>query len=384
MNEDYQYGERTTENMSDREFRFGAGKISGYISAFLGVLSLLGVLCFRFPEYLTTPELRDVYNVEVLRWVLKISMWIALAFAGLTFVRNKRKRLGFIGLTSVLLGFALGGYSIPARAVQDSAAFAGVDWMVLDLLKSVILFMVLEKIWPKYPEQAILRPQWRTDLIYFGVNHLLVGLLLLVGNGFAPMFFGWAISEGFQNTVQSWPIWVQVILLIFCADFMQYWSHRIFHEVPFLWKFHAVHHSAEHMDWLAGSRNHLFQVLVDRSLIMIPLYLLGTTKGALDIYVLIAAFQAVFVHTNCGIPFGPFAYVFVTPRFHHWHHSKDDPAIDTNYAVHLPLFDMIFRSFHLPKTHWPKEYGTVSPLPRYFGGQFLYPFRNGEKNESSE
>jgi sterol desaturase/sphingolipid hydroxylase (fatty acid hydroxylase superfamily) len=64
----------------------------------------------------------------------------------------------------------------------------------------------------------------------------------------------------------------------------------------------------------------------------------------------------------------------VTPQFHHWHHSKDKPAIDTNYAVHMPVWDLLFRSFHLPKDHWPKEYGTVHPLPATLVGQLAYPF----------
>ncbi len=115
---------------------------------------------------------------------------------------------------------------------------------------------------------------------------------------------------------------------------------------------------------------------------MVPLYLLGPSLDALNFYVAIAAFQAVFVHANFGMRFGPLRYLLVTPQFHHWHHSKDDPAIDTNYAVHTPLYDLLFRSFHLPKDHWPKEYGTVSPLPKTYFGQMAYPFRR-EKKEAA-
>ena len=74
--------------------------------------------------------------------------------------------------------------------------------------------------------------------------------------------------------------------------------------------------------------------------------------------------------------------MIVTPQFHHWHHSKDDPAIDTNYAVHTPIYDLLFGSFHLPKNFWPKEYGTVSALPKTFFGQLLYPFRSPDKTET--
>ncbi|MGQ0505558.1 MAG: sterol desaturase family protein, partial [Myxococcaceae bacterium] len=212
-------------------------------------------------------------------------------------------------------------------------------------------------------------------LTYFAINHLSVGALLLVGNHFAPAVFGWAVNARLQSEVQSLPIAVQVVGLIFCADLVQYWIHRAYHEVPALWKLHAVHHCAEHMDWLAGSRNHTVQILIDRSLAMVPLYLLGPDKLALDIYVVFAALQTVFAHANVGLRFGPLSYLLVTPQFHHWHHSSDKPAIDTNYAVHLPLFDLLFGTFHLPRLHWPISYGTVTRLPRTLWGQLAYPFR---------
>ena len=126
---------------------------------------------------------------------------------------------------------------------------------------------------------------------------------------------------------------------------------------------------------MAGSRNHVIQMFVDRCLAMVPLYLLGTSKEALDIYVSFAAFQAVYVHSNVNIPVGPLKYIFCTPQYHHWHHSSERPAIDTNYAVHLPLFDRLFGTYHMPAEHWPAEYGTVNRLPRTFLGQLFYPFR---------
>jgi lathosterol oxidase len=238
-----------------------------------------------------------------------------------------------------------------------------------------MIFTFLEKIVPKYKEQAVLRPEWQLDLVYFCFNHLMIAFLLLIANYFVVTVFGWAASDSLQDSLQSMPVIIQVILLIICADFVLYWSHRLFHEVPRLWKIHAVHHSVEYMDWLAGSRNHIIQTIVDRSIAMIPLYVLGPDKAALDIYVTFAALQAVIVHANVSIPFGPLKYLIVTPQYHHWHHSTDKPAIDTNYAVHLPLFDKLFATYHMPIEHWPAEYGTTKRLPRTFLKQLLYPFQ---------
>jgi sterol desaturase/sphingolipid hydroxylase (fatty acid hydroxylase superfamily) len=374
--EQHVYEERDIQDMAEKSFRPGDGRISGYISCFLGIMSFLAVLCFQFPSYLTTQDLRNVYDPDTLQLLLKIAMWTALAFGFLTFALGKRKRMGAVGVLFVALAYACGGYTVEKGAVDPKNVSLGLDWMLLDFLGSALLFIFIEKLIPKYKEQAVLRPEWRVDLLYFGINHLLLGILLLIGNNFAPAFFGWAVNASVQSFMQTSPLWVQVIILIFAADLVLYWSHRLFHEVPWLWHFHAVHHSVEHMDWLAGSRNHIVQTIVDRSLAMIPLYLLGPDKNALDLYVTFAALQAVFVHANVGIPTGPLKYIFATPQFHHWHHSSDEPAIDTNYAVHLPLYDMIFGTYHMPYEHWPKDYGTTKRLPRGFFAQLIYPFKN--------
>ncbi len=373
--ESYEYGEREVAPMPERSLRVGEGRISGMISLTLGALAFLGALAWRYPEYLTTAELREVYDVDVLRVMMRVAMWTSIGFGLFNFVRSRGERwMGAVGVGCTLLAYGVGG-ALPERTVEQVGPGIGVDWMVLDLLKSTIIFIFLEKLFPKYREQPILRPEWQLDLGYFAMNHLLIGVLIMVANGFAPQVFGWAVNEHVQRFVSGLWLPAQVLLLMLCADLVQYWLHRAYHEIPWLWGLHAVHHSAEHLDWLAGSRTHLLQTLLDRALVVVPLYLLGPREEALNIYVIIVAFQAVLIHSNIGLRFGVLGYLFVTPQFHHWHHSKDKPAIDTNYAAHLPVLDLVFGTFHMPKEHWPREYGTLKRLPRTFWGQLLYPFR---------
>ena len=371
----HEYKPRQIPEMSNRFLRVGQGRISGYVSAFLGVMSFLTVLCFLYPSYLTTTELRSVYDPDQIRMLLRIGICVSLGFGLATFAIDQRKRMGAVGILFTLGALALGGWNVHGGPVDAREVSIGLDWLLLDFVLSVVIFTFIEKVIPKYPEQAILRPEWRLDLVYFGVNHLAISVLLLVGNSFAPMVFGWATNARLQAFTTSLPVAVQFVLLVFAADFAQYWIHRAFHEVPWMWKFHAVHHSSENMDWLAGSRTHFVETLVDRSLIMVPLYLLGPDKAALDAYVVFAALLAVLIHANVAIPFGPLKYVITTPQYHHWHHSSDRPAIDTNYAAHVPLYDKLFGTFHMPKEHWPAEYGTTKRLPRTLWAQTVYPFR---------
>lgn len=374
MKDDYQYRERDVTLDTDNEFRLGEGKISGYCSLALGALSLLAVLAYLYPSYLTTIELRQAYDAQKLQLVLKYGMYFSLCFGLLTFFLNGYRRLGAIGILLTLIAFALGGYSIPVGPVEPRRLSLGVDWLILAFLGSTLVFMTLEKLFPKYRNQVILRPEWGLDLFYFCFNHLAISAILIYANYHAS-HFDWAISPVLQSAVQSVPVLLQVLLIILCADFVLYWEHRLFHEVQTLWPIHAVHHSVEHLDWLAGSRGHFIQVFSERAMVMVPLYLLGADQAALDIYVAFAALQAILIHCNLGFSFGPLKYVLVTPQFHHWHHSSEKPAIDTNYSAHTLLFDRLFGTCHMPTEHWPAEYGTTVRLPRTYIGQTLYPLR---------
>lgn len=372
MKHDYSYRERQQELDAARQFRLGDGKISGYCSVALGTLSLLAVLAYLYPAYLTTIELRQAYDAAILQQFLKYGMYFSLFFGILSFVLNGYKRLGAAGIVLTLIAFALGGYTLPVGPVEPRRLSLGVDWLILAFLGSTIIFMTLEKLFPKYRNQVVLRPEWGLDLLYFCFNHLAISAILIYGNYHAS-HFDWALSESVQQAIRSVPLLLQVMVIILCADFVLYWEHRLYHEVQLLWPIHAVHHSIEHLDWLAGSRGHFIQVFSERAMVMVPLYLLGADQAALDIYVAFAALQAILIHCNLGISFGPLKYILVTPQFHHWHHSSEKPAIDTNYSAHTVLFDRLFGTYHMPVKHWPADYGTTVRLPRSYIGQLLYP-----------
>jgi sterol desaturase/sphingolipid hydroxylase (fatty acid hydroxylase superfamily) len=381
---DYTYKPREVVKDPTKEFRLGEGRISAYLSVSLGVMSVMAVLAYLYPSYLTTTELRQAYDGVQLQSVLKYGMYASLLFGFLTFVLNRSfyKRCGLVGIGLTLVAFALGGYQIPVGDVEPRELSLGVDWLILAFLGSAIIFMTLEKLFPKYKDQIILRPEWQVDLFYFCFNHLAISAILIFANYHAS-HFDWAISPTVQEAVRSMPIWLQVVLIILCADFVLYWEHRMYHEVHTLWPIHAVHHSVEDMDWLAGSRGHFVQVFSERAMVMIPLYLLGADEAALNIYVAFAALQAVLIHCNLSIPFGPIKYVLVTPQFHHWHHSSEKPAIDTNYGAHTVLFDRLFGTYHMPKEHWPAEFGTTVRLPRSVWGQLWYPLSANHKRWKS-
>jgi len=369
----------------DGELKPGLGKISGVIALSLGFLCLLAVLAFHFPQYLTTPDLRHKYSVDVLRQVLLAGLLVAGGMSLGNVILGRQRNLNIMAFVLVIAAVALGGSRVPVGEFPDHTPYIGLDWFILDLLGSTLVFVVIEKLFPLYRGQAIFRKEWQTDLKHFAVNHFIVGLALLTVNFLLHHMFGWLVSSDFQQAVQHIPFLPQLLLCVLVADLAQYWTHRAYHEVPFLWRFHAVHHSVKTMDWLAGSRQHMLELIFTRVCVLAPLYILGFSETVMNGYILIVGFQAVFNHANVHLPWGPLKYLVVTPDFHHWHHASDDEAIDRNYAAHYAFLDYLFGTAVKSKNQFPERYGVVGDyMPDGFVKQQLFPFRATGKGAGAD
>ena len=356
--------------------KFGQGLIATILALTLAVLCLLAVLAFHFPEYLPTPELRHKYSVDVLRQLLFGGLLVAGGLSLACLVLGVRRNLNLLSFALVIVAVALGGSRVPVGNFPDNTPYIGLDWFILDLLGSTLIFIVLEKLFPLYKSQLVFRKEWQTDLKHFAVNHFLVGLILLTVNFLIHHAFGWMVNHDFQLAVQG--IWFipQLLLCILVADLSQYWTHRAYHEIPFLWKFHAVHHSAKTMDWLAGSRQHVFEIIATRVLVLAPLFVLGFSEAVINTYIIIVGFQAVLNHANVHVPWGPLRYLIVTPDFHHWHHSSDTEAIDRNYAAHYSFLDYLFGTAVKSGKRLPEKYGVVGDyMPDGWVAQQTFPFK---------
>jgi sterol desaturase/sphingolipid hydroxylase (fatty acid hydroxylase superfamily) len=365
---------RLTE--SHGEIRPGKGLVTGVIALTLAILCFLGVLAFHFPQYLTTPELRKSYDVEWMRRLMYAAMVISGGLALFNIVFGRVRWLSAAAFLLVALTAVLGGHKVDVDPnFPDNTPYIGLDWFILDLLGSSLIFIFIEKLFALRRDQPVFRPEWQTDFHHFIVNHMVVGFVLLATNLLVHRLFGWAANDGIRGWVQGLNFWVALFLIILVADLVQYWTHRAYHEVPLLWRLHAVHHSVKSMDWMAGSRQHILELLITRTLVLAPIYVLGFSKEVIDAYIVVVGFQAVFNHANVSVRLGPLRYVIVTPNFHHWHHSQDDEAIDKNYAAHFAFLDYAFGTAVKSDRDWPAQYGVVGDyVPNGFWKQFKFPF----------
>jgi sterol desaturase/sphingolipid hydroxylase (fatty acid hydroxylase superfamily) len=365
---------RLTE--SHGEIRPGSGLVTGVIALTLGVLCFLGVLAFHFPQYLTTPELRKSYDVEWMRRLMYAALVITGGLSLFNIVFGRARWLSSAAFLLVVLTAVLGGHKVDVDPnFPDNTPYIGLDWFILDLLGSSLIFIFIEKLFALRKDQPVFRAEWQTDFHHFIVNHMVVGFVLLATNLLVHQLFGWAANDGIRGWVQGLNFWVALFLIVLVADLVQYWTHRAYHEVPLLWRLHAVHHSVKSMDWMAGSRQHILELLITRTLVLAPIYVLGFSKEVIDAYIVVVGFQAVFNHANVSVRLGPLRYLIVTPNFHHWHHSQDDEAIDKNYAAHFAFLDHLFGTAVQSDREWPAQYGVVGDyVPNGFWKQFKFPF----------
>lgn len=236
--------------------------------------------------------------------------------------------------------------------------------LVVWLFLLTAIFVPLERLFGLVRQQT-LRPHLLADLGYFFMTGLIPTFILALPLGAIAALSRQLLPDAYLFWVISLPISAQIAIAFVVGEFGFYWGHRIMHEVPWLWRFHAIHHEPVRMDWLINSRAHAIDIIFTR---MIGLTLVtiagfgspGSGSGSMVpvIVLIIGTFWGFFIHSNLKLRLGWFEHILSTPRFHHWHHSRID-HVNRNYASTLPIYDRIFGTHHLPPKAWPPSYGIA-------------------------
>jgi sterol desaturase/sphingolipid hydroxylase (fatty acid hydroxylase superfamily) len=243
----------------------------------------------------------------------------------------------------------------------------------------VVIFVPLERVFAAHP-QNILRKGLGVDLGYYLLSSLLPAVLLSAPIGLLAFIAHNFVPHVVLETTAAQPLWARVLLGMVVGEIGYYWGHRLSHEVPFLWQFHSIHHSAEHIDFLVNTRAHPIDLVFGRFCSLVPIYIIGL--GSPDggpagsqvpvLVALIGTLWGFFIHANLRWRFGPLEWLVSTPAFHHWHHTRTGP-INRNYASTLPWLDRIFGTHYLPPHELPTAYGIVAAMPDSLLGQLTYP-----------
>ncbi len=364
--------------------RFGSGWISGTLGLILGIAGLFLVILLVAPGSFSMPEIRALHEHGWFRLTIRVILFASFVFSALSLALRKERVLGTVGMVFALAATVLGGSHAEAKLGDPTEAFLGLDFFVLNVLFTGFLFIPVERVFPRNAEQPVFREEWREDLFYYLVSSMLVQILTFLSFAPAKEILVLAPLTGLRAWVGALPFVVQFIAIMFFTDLVQYWVHRAFHRVPWLWRFHAVHHSARSMDWMAGARMHFLEILALRSTTVLPMFVLGFSAAAMNSYIFTVYLYSTFVHANFGWRFPIVEKILVTPRFHHWHHGIEREAIDVNFAIHFPLLDRLFGTHYLPKDQWPSGYGIEGhPVPQGYIEQLKHPFRRPSETPPS-
>jgi len=244
-----------------------------------------------------------------------------------------------------------------------------------------VMFALLERIAASVPRRSIFRRERLTDFLWWfftpTVTKVIGAIALAIAVGAVTLAVR-AIGRDVPSPAwfQSQHAIVQIVELLFFADLLAYFSHRLFHR-GVLWRFHAVHHSSTELDWLAAARVHPVNEALTRIFQIVPLYLLGFRGGALAAIVPLLTFYAILIHANLRWDFGPLRYVVASPVFHRWHHTSQEEGLDKNFAGLFPWIDILFGTFYMPRDRQPERFGLAGEvMPATLLGQLAHPFRS--------
>lgn len=252
----------------------------------------------------------------------------------------------------------------------------------LAVLRQLLLFtallLPLQILWPAQPQQPVWRKGLSVDLLHFCLNPFLInaGAALLLA-GLAALLER-LLPSALRTLLQAQPFALQVAEIFVLSELLSYWAHRLSHSVPVLWRFHAVHHSTEQLDYLAAHRQHPLEAVVLLGVTNLPILILGFDTTPLLTFIVVQKLYTAFVHANVQVGYGALDTVLASPRFHHWHHHNEPgmPRADFNFAGTLSLLDRLFGTFQAaPAGRFPAGYGTDEPVATSYLGQLVHPLR---------
>lgn len=205
------------------------------------------------------------------------------------------------------------------------------------------------------------------------INSLFIFVLVPTG------LYIWAeqIQFGFFHFV-DWPYWLEFILSFLVFDLLIYWQHRIFHEIPILWRLHKVHHTDLYMETTTAVRFHPLEIVLSLGIKLLAIFLIGPPALAVIIFEILLNANAMFHHSNFILP-KPIDKILnkiiITQSQHYVHHSVVINETNSNYGFFLSIWDYLFKTRKLRDLELVKFGLTQYPKDLSLKQILLLPFK---------
>ena len=241
----------------------------------------------------------------------------------------------------------------------------------------MVLIIFLEWKFPYRKNIPFFREGFWTDLIWYTLIQSYILKIIIFDYIISPLNHYFHLSFDLLNHI---PLWGQAIFFLVIHDFYIYWFHRFQHSSKVLWRTHEAHHSNKEIDWIAGSRSHSIEIIINQTIEFLPIVLLGANPMVVPLKAWIDAVWGMYIHSNINVKSGKLQYIINGPEMHQWHHANDKNVYHANFSTKFAIWDWIFGTGYLPD-HKPKNYGLNFTFPKDYFLQQLFAFRPFKKPE---
>jgi len=242
----------------------------------------------------------------------------------------------------------------------------------LILLMTPFVFVVLERYFPYQKGLSVFRKGFWIDFIWYTLVQSFFLKILIFDFIIAPAEISLGIEK--NGYISHWPLWAIVLFFVVTHDFYIYWFHRFQHSNAWFWRTHEAHHSVENVDWLAGSRSHILEIIINQTIEFLPIFFLLDIKTAavvVPIKALIDALWGQFIHANVDVKLGRLGYIINGPELHQWHHADHAEVYHANFSTKLAIWDWIFGTIYKPGFK-PRRFGVWYRFPRGWAEQHVF------------
>jgi sterol desaturase/sphingolipid hydroxylase (fatty acid hydroxylase superfamily) len=248
----------------------------------------------------------------------------------------------------------------------------------IGIFTAALIIILLERIFPYAKNQKFFREGFLEDFVFYTfVQSFLIGLVI----SYIIEFIDTGTNLSRMKLISAWPIWLQILFFLIVHDFYIYWFHRFQHSSKIFWRIHEAHHSNKNIDWLAGSRSHSLEILINQTIEFAPIVLLGAAPEVAVLKGLIDAAWGMYIHSNIAVNSGKLQYIINGPEMHRWHHAdKDAKAYNKNFSTKLAVWDWIFKTAYFPEAR-PEQYGLSGlNFPKNYFKQQSFAFRKFDED----
>lgn len=246
------------------------------------------------------------------------------------------------------------------------------------LIISALVIILLERIFPYRKGLPIFREGFFVDFVWYTLIQSFFLKIIIFNYIIYPVdeHYHWSSL----HIVTNWPILLQVLFFLVTHDFYIYWFHRWQHNSKVLWRTHEAHHSNKEVDWLAGSRSHVLEIIINQTIEFAPIILLGANPVIVPIKALIDAMWGMFIHSNIDVSLGRFKKIINGPEMHQWHHADYNQVFFANFSTKFSLWDWLFKTAYLPN-YKPEKYGLYYDYPKDYFLQHVFSVKRIDENK---